>query len=353
MKNNRLKEYYKTNPYIHYSNCHEDVNVVLRCADKPKNILSIASALDNSLSLLTLDPDKVIAIDLNPSQIYLSNVKKMGIKYLTYDEFLILLGIKEGDSYSKYLKIKEYLDTDTISYFEKNSFLISKIKLVNCGRFEYYFNVFKNKVLANIHTKATIDKFMSFNDLEEQKKYYYKKFNNIRFKLLFKIFFSSFVMKRIGRDKNYFKYNKGKLADLLKSRFELGIKNNLNKDNPYLQYVIYNKFNTLPHYLIEENFNKIKQNIDRLEIKLISFEKQLESDIKYDYMNLSDIFEYMSEDKTKELSNIIYGRLNDNGRVIFWNMKNKRSFDNELKRLDTDLRNDLTFYYQDFYLYKR
>ena len=353
MKDNRLKEYYKRNPYIHYSNCHEDAKVVLRCADNPKNILSIASALDNSLSLLTLNPDKVIAIDLNPSQIYLCNVKKMGIKYLSYEEFLILLGIKEGNSYEMYLKIKEYLDQDTINYFETNRFLIEEIKIVNCGRFEYYFQIFSNKVLKKIHTKDRIDKFMNADTLEKQVNHYDEKFNNIRFKLLFKVFFSTFVMKRLGRDKDYFKYNKGKLADLLKSRFELGVRNNLNKDNPYLQYVIYNEFKTLPHYLIEENFNKIQQNIDKLEIKLASFEDMLDTSVKYDYMNLSDIFEYMSVEKTKELSNKVYNSLNEGGRLIFWNMKNPRSFDNDFKRIETDLKCDLAFYYQDFYLYKR
>ena len=50
---------------------------------------------------------------------------------------------------------------------------------------------------------------MEQETLEKQKDFYNRKFNNLRFKLMFKLFFSKVVMKKLGRDKDYFKYNKG------------------------------------------------------------------------------------------------------------------------------------------------
>jgi len=347
----KIKDYYKSKYYIHYSNCHEDANMVLRYANNPKIVLSIASGLDNSLAMLCLNPDRVVCVDNNPAQIYLCNLKKIGIKYLSYDEFRVLIGIDDGDSYGMYLKIRDCLDSDTRSYFDEFPFLISEVKIVNAGRFEYYFQVFKNKVLKLIHSKKTIDGFMNCSDILKQRYFYENKFNNFRFKLLFKLFFSKFVMKKIGRDKDYFKYNKGDLSLLLKKRFELGIYHNLNKDNPYLQYVIYNEYKKLPYYLEEDNFNKIKTNIDKLEIRLCEFEDAL--DIKYDYMNLSDIFEYMSVRKTNELSFKIYDCLNDKGRVIFWNMQNDRKFGYKFNRVLVDLKEDLCFYYKDILVYEK
>lgn len=348
----KIKDYYKEENYIHYSNCHEDSDLLLSNANNPKEILSIASALDNTLAMLLLNPDHILAIDLNPSQIYLSNLKLCGIKYLTYDEFLVFIGVKEGDSFSLFNKIKNYLDNDTLTYFEDRIYLIKDIKLVNCGRFEYYFQIFKNKVMPLIHRKKIIEKFMSFESLNEQQEFYKKKFNNWRFRTMFKVFFSEFVMKRLGRDKEYFKYNTEPLASLLKKRVDLGLMNNLNKDNTYLQYVLLNKFVKYPIYLEKENFEIIKQRIDRIEIKRISFDDAIVNQ-KFDYMNLSDIFEYMDCSVMDGYSVSISNALNPNGRVIFWNMANKRELGEPFKLITNDLTHDRAIYYSGFYVYEK
>ncbi|MDE7384665.1 MAG: BtaA family protein, partial [Anaeroplasmataceae bacterium] len=69
-------KYFKEPNYIHYSNCHEDVALLKKYILKDsKRILSIASALDNSLAFLENDEVEVLAIDSNPSQVYLSKLK--------------------------------------------------------------------------------------------------------------------------------------------------------------------------------------------------------------------------------------------------------------------------------------
>ena len=42
--------------------------------------------------------------------------------------------------------------------------------------------------------------------MPETKLFYDKTWNNLRFKFLFKLFFNKFVMGRLGRDKEFFKY---------------------------------------------------------------------------------------------------------------------------------------------------
>ena len=86
---------------------------------------------------------------------------------------------------------------------------------------------------------------MNGRTIEEQKEIYIK-FNNKRFIKLFNIFFSQKIMSKLGRDKAYFKEIKVDLASNLKSRIDLGFNNVLNKDNPYMQYIVLGKFITLP-----------------------------------------------------------------------------------------------------------
>jgi len=349
----KIKEYYKENNYIHYSNCHEDANIVIKYVNKENsNILSIASALDNSLALLLTNPRFVTAIDTNITQIYLCNLKKMGIKYLSYDEFLILIGIVDGDSLHYYYKISLYLDIDTKKYFDNHLYLISDAKIVNCGRFEYYFQVFKNKVLPLVHRKITVHNFMNQDSLDQQIAYYQNKFDNKRFRMMFKIFFSEFVMAKVGRDKTFFKYNKDPLSINLKRRFDRGVNNNLNKKNPYLQYVLYNKFVDMPVYLDKNNYEIIRSRIDRLQIINQSLDEVLNSSVKYDYMNLSDVFEYCDESLMDNYEQNISNLLNAGGRVLFWNMNNDRFF-NRLTNLEISNVNDLAFYYKRVLLYQK
>ena len=227
MKTLKIKEYYKEISYIHYSNCHEDAQFVLeQVTNQPKRILSIASALDNALALLLTDAEEVTAIDSNPTQIYLCRLKKHAIERLDYEDFLTFIGIKAGDSLQIYERIKEDLDRETRRYFDGHIYLISDVKLVHCGRFEYYFSIFKNKILPLIHKPQTIEKFMTATTQEEQNAFYKKNFCNRRFKWMFKLFFSEAVMKRLGRDKEYFRYNDKPLAEMLKGKFEKGIYHN-------------------------------------------------------------------------------------------------------------------------------
>ena len=348
----KITNYYKEKEYIHYSNCHEDAQFVMnKVKNNPKRILSIASALDNCFAYLLLDPEEIVAIDFNSSQIFLCNLKKCALKRLNYREYLIFLGIEDGDSLALYNDLRNYLDEQTRSYFDERIYLIDKVKIVNLGRFEYYFCVFKNKILPLVHSSKTVVDFFNCETLESQREFYEKKFNSLRFKLAFKIFFSQPVMKKIGRDKEFFKYNKGNLPAMLKGQFENCIYNNLNKDNPYFQYIAFNKFNCNLPYLDEQNFEIIKSRVDRIKIKKIQFEDQIKSGEKFDLLYLSDIFEYMSQEKTDQLTPYIYNSLNECGQVLFFNMMNTRRLYGDFLEELVDQKFNRTFYYKSFYSY--
>lgn len=346
------RSYYKEPNYIHYSNCHEDVRLLKKyLPTQAKRILSIASALDNSLTLLENGEVEVIAIDKNPSQVYLSKLKIMAIKCLSYSDFLTLLGFKEGDALVIYQKLKDNLDNETRVYFDTHLFLI-KNKLIHAGRFEYYFHLFQKKILPLVTSKKKIARFMSISTLEEQQKYYNKYINNFRFRLLFRIFFSKRIMAKLGRDKAFFTYAEGSLAKILKARVDLGIEHNLNVFNPYIQYAMLGKFNEYPEYAKEETFNLIKKNIDHIQVFCMDFEQAIQTFDGFDFMNLSDIFEYMPKDISR-FEKLISVACNKNAKIVYWNMMNPRIL-NGFKRINTkeDMKEDRAMYYQDFIVHE-
>lgn len=345
---------FKTIPYIRYSNVYEESNSLLNVATGDI-YLSVASGFDNTLVLLKNNPKKIIAFDYNKAQIYLAKLKMSCFKNLTYDELLLFFGINSTskERLALFQKLSSSLEEEVKEYFKQNIEVI-KVGLVNAGKFEYYLSKFKKYVLPYTHRKKLINAFMNATTIEEQRQIY-ETFDNKRFKRLFKIFFSQHVMSKIGREKAYFKYLEKDLATSLKERVDLGFNNVLNKTNPYMEYIILGSFRTLPEYLKEENFALIRNNLDKIELIYGEFKDVIKM-YKYDFLNLSDIFEYMSEDETLECEKLICENTNLGANIVFWNMLVPREFKtNNFQMLESyhDFIKERPFFYQKLYRYKR
>ncbi len=310
---------------IRYSNCWEDPILLLEALNikEDSKCLSIASGLDNSLSLLTKNPALVLAVDLSIPQIACSELKKQAIKNLDYETFLGFLGFKpQNNRMEVYRSIKEKLSSQS-QYYLDNNLKIVLSGIIHKGKFEQYFQIFAQKILPLIHNQKNLSEFFLPKSINAQKIFYYKTFNNWKFKLLFKVFFSRFVLGRLGRDKEFFKYVSTKqISDNIKKRADYALGEVCAWNNPFLNYILLNNFDfSLPHYAKKENFDTIKQNIDSLRIErgLIN---QIPYQIKekFDCFNLSDIFEYMDLELFIKVSKDFLGICNKNARFCYWNM---------------------------------
>ena len=307
---------------IRYANCWEDPEILLEAFDRGKYI-SIASAGDNSLSLLTKKPEIVYAVDLSIPQIACSELKKYAVKFLDYEIFLKILGFKKCDNRLEiYKSIEENLSLQSRYYFEQNHEII-KNGIIHQGKFEHYFQLFANRIMPLVHNQKNLTELFLPKSIQAQKLFYDKTWNNWRFKALFKLFFNKFIMGRLGRDKEFFKYvNVSMISKNIKERADKALRDVPTWNNPYVNYILLNNFDyALPYYAKEENFNVIKQNIDALEIKTGTInEVAKNSGIKFDGFNLSDIFEYMDESLFKNISEQLLSNANKGAKFCYWNM---------------------------------
>ena len=79
---------------IRYAQCWEDADILLAGLDiQPGDTcLAIASAGDNALALLTRAPARVIALDLNPVQLFCLELRVAAFRELSHPELLELIG---------------------------------------------------------------------------------------------------------------------------------------------------------------------------------------------------------------------------------------------------------------------
>ena len=345
---------------IRYAQVWEDADILREGLqiNSNDNILSIASAGENSLALLIDNPKKVYAIDLNFNQIACTEFKKMAYKYLDYEEAMKLIGVFDCDTRVElYKKIKDQLSDEVKDYFNKNSQLIQD-GIIHTGKFENYFHIFANKVLPLIHSKKICYELLQRKSKEERYTFYEKKWNNLRWKMAFRIFFSRTVMGKLGRDKAFFRYVNVNVAEHILERTKYAVTELDTSENSYLYYIIKGRYDeVLPAAYRKENFEKIKANIDNLVLLSESVETFIERD-DIDYIskyNLSDIFEYMDDSQMCKIYEKMKNKSGSGTRIAYWNMLadkriSKYYDDLEYKEDESNklLNKDKAFFYSKF-----
>ncbi|MFZ5986387.1 MAG: DUF3419 family protein [Bacillota bacterium] len=312
--------------FIRYANCWEDADILIKALDvkKEANFISIASSGDNTMALLLKDPKLVVAVDLNPAQLACLELRIAAFTAFEYKDVLKFLGIeKDENRLEAYERLKPLLSEESQSFWSKNLYYI-KNGIIHTGKFENYFSIFRKYVLPLIHKAKTRQELVMKKGKEAQKDFYYNKWNNKRWRLLFRLFFSRTVMGKMGRDPEFFKYVHDDVAKNILKRVEHALTSINTYENPYLNYILSGNFpnHALPLYLREENFNKIRSRLDSIKIFKGDIKSCLEhyKEVKFDALNLSDIFEYMSQEEYMDTINLISNHMPQGGRIAFWNM---------------------------------
>ena len=324
--------------FIRYANCWEDADILLRALDVKEGgvYLSIASAGDNTLSLLSCNPSLVLAIDLSAAQLACLELRRAAFARLPYESVLRFLGVREStDRLCTYRDIQKDLSADARIFWEANLQLVAG-GIIHAGRFERYFHFFRKWVIPCIHGKSVVMELLRQKDAGERSAFYRSTWDTLWWRMLFRVFFSRTLMGRMGRDPEFFKYVKGDVSGRILQRAEYALTVLPTHDNPFLEYILTGNFRrSLPFYLREENFAMIRQNLGRLSLFQGDVMQALQqnSELRFDGFNLSDIFEYMSHKEYVIGLKRLTGAGKKGGRLVYWNMLADRKPSEEFNAL--------------------
>ncbi|MCA9838790.1 MAG: DUF3419 family protein [Trueperaceae bacterium] len=320
---------------IRYAQCWEDADILLEALNiEPGDVcLSIASAGENSLSMLAQNPGKVIALDLSKAQLACLELRVAAYRELSYPELLELIGSRPSTLRAQlYTRCRPLLSPEVKAFWDAKGSELER-GIGSLGKFENYFKLFRERILPLIHNQKTIGALLEPKAWQERQSFYDRSWNNWRWQGLFRLFFSRFVMGRMGRDPEFFKYVEGSVAERILGRAKHALTELEPAENPYLQWILLGRHDhALPHALRQENFEAIRANLERLEWHAMSLEDFLATyGGKIQRFNLSDIFEYMSESNTEKLLKTILDSASPGARLAYWNMLVPRSRPESLK----------------------
>jgi S-adenosylmethionine-diacylglycerol 3-amino-3-carboxypropyl transferase len=340
---------------IRYANCWEDADLLLDSLQVKANshVLSIASAGDNSFSFLVNDGVKVMAVDISEVQILLCRFKKTAIQQLNCTEYLQLLGFMPCANKSNIIqKVYHSADKEVKQFMDINATMIQN-GIGYAGKFEKYFKKFRTRILPFIHSKKTISELFEIKDEAAQKYFYNTKWNTFLWRSLLKLFFSKFILGRIGRDPEMLKEVDLNVGNYIREKSHLHLQSKACQSNYLLQMMLLGKFkNGVPFYLREENYNKIKNNIHNIKFHKVEIKDAPLIDGKlFHYFNMSNIFEYMNTQTFEATANTIKTKADSGAAIAYWNLMVKR----DLSRLEGYLSQTITsdkidngFFYQSF-----
>ncbi len=310
---------------IRYAQVWEDADILLDGLDiQPGDTcLSICSAGDNALAMLCRNPARVIALDLNPAQLACLALRVSAYRCLDYQGVLELVGSRpSARRRALYETCRKALDRQARQFWDAHLNEVDR-GVGGAGKFERYFSLFRRRILPLAHNQRRIRQLLSGGELAEREQFYNETWDNWRWRAIFKLFFSRFVMGRMGRDPSFFQYVEGSVAEHILKRTRHALVQLNPTENPYLQWILTGThIHALPVALREENFDMIRDGLDKVSWHQLSVEDYLDryQEEKIQRYNLSDIFEYMSEANYHGLLSRIVRASDSGARLAYWNM---------------------------------
>ena len=348
---------------IRYGQVWEDADVLLAGLEvQPGDVcVSIASAGDNTLALLTKNPSRVIAIDVNPAQLACLELRVAAYRALTHAQLLQLLGSRSSmQRHALYSRCRPYLSAGARRFWDARPRAIAH-GIGRCGRFEHYLRLFRRRVLPLVHSSGTITRLLQRRTLEERRRFYDEQWDTWQWRALFRAFFSRCAMGALGRDPEYFRHVETDIASSLLNRTRYALTELDPSSNPYVHWILTGRHaEALPYALRPEHFETIRGRLDRLEWRVTSLEGFLERSRhrQFDRFNLSDVFEYVSAADYEWLLRSVVRCSRPGARLAYWNLVVRRQRPQQLagqlrplaERADALHRLDRAFFYSAFRL---
>lgn len=346
--------------HIRYAQLWEDADVLTQAlGDCAGGVLvSICSAGDNALAMLTLDPKKVVVVDLSPAQIACLKLRIGAFQNLDHTEFLELMGARPSTRRKALLdKALVGAEEDVQQFWHSLRDAVAQHGAGGTGKFERYFRIFRTRLLPWVHSQKTISDIFVVRDRPAREVFFNTRFNTWRWRLLLNLFFSRFVMGRMGRDKAFFDHVEGSPAQHVARRIHHAAVDCDPAVNPYLHWIMTGTHGaSLPMTWRAEHFDVIKARLDRLDIRPGSLEAFVSTGEKADGFNLSDIFEYMSPEVFAQVYGSLLSACAPKARLVYWNMMAPRRVPapfakdvTTLSHIEDQLKaQDKAFFYSDF-----
>lgn len=311
---------------VRYAQSWEDPES-LRSALQPtaeSTILSIAAAGDNSFALLLQGASRVVSVDLSPAQCALVELKRAALLTLEHRDLLAFVGVAPSrERGALYARCRPLLPEDARAFWDANPLLISR-GIIHVGKLEGMWRTFRTRVLPLLHGSRTVQAAFEPRSRLQRERFWHERWNNRRWRTIVRAFFSEPVIARLGRDRSFFEYVDIDVGAHYARRAYHAFVELDPSQNPFLQYIMLGRsvsLDVMHPYLTREGQEQLRDRLDRLEVRCMELEQLLDETAPGTFtgFNLSDVFEWMSDDLHEQVYRAIVRTAAPGARIAYWN----------------------------------
>ena len=290
---------------INYSACNEDTGSEIAALQPApgKRLIGITAGGGRILDLLINKPDEIWAVDVNPCQNHLFELKVEALRALDHEDFLAFLGVRPSDGRRKTYEreIRPHLSPGAALFFDQHPRMIAKGVLFS-GHLEKFFSTIA--AIVHLTRPSRIIGLFGCEDLESQRRFIEREWNTRLWNLLGPNLCRRSFIHLFGDDPGFLRFLPNDLVvhrrvfDAINSY----IWNNVARESHVLQLVFFGKYiyePAMPLYLRQSTFGQIQEALKTTRIKVAT---AFISDVlasapadTFDAFSLTDIASYLSE----------------------------------------------------------
>lgn len=304
---------------INYASFHEDSDserraLRLRATDR---VLCLTGSGARALDLLIDNPKEIVAIDWNPAQSHLLELKLAVIGCLSYDEGLGFLGLLPSNHRdATYIHLRPRLSAAAQSFWDSNPGAI-QLGIYFDGRWERFLR--KASWIARRIRHRMVDQLFDCEDLDAQQQFWRQRWDNRRWRWFLNAATSRLLVRHILREPGL-QYVPQSLAigDTLRRRFAQASGNFMFRESPWVWALFKGTIDIggpVPEHLKAENFDKLRARVDSVQIVTASLQDYLRKcETRFDAFSLSDFASYCDQETHGQIWKAILDRSNHHAR---------------------------------------
>ena len=266
-------------------------------------VFTISSGGCNTLALLLENPGRIYALDINPCQSYLLELKCAAIRRLECDELHAFLGFRQSSNrVETFESLGDILSPPALEHWRERAAMI-RAGIAQQGRYERFLRHFR-RLLRLLQGRSRIEGWFRCQTLEEQQEYFDTVWNTAQWRLLFRLAFNKLTLGQ-ALSTGYFQFDDGaaSLAEGFFHRATRAFREAPVASNYFLAQYLLGRYVTAeacPDYLRRENLSVVRERLDRIEAVTADARLWLSDrpEASIDAFSLSNICDLMSLEDT-------------------------------------------------------
>jgi len=288
---------------ISYSSCNEDSRSELEALrlGPGKRVFCITAGGGRVLNLLHDRPREILAVDVNPTQNFLLELKIAAMRALSYEPFLSFLGVRRArDRLKVYQGLRPALSSTAAAYFDKYPQLVRRGVLFQGSLERFLVHVAR---ISHVVRPLWIRRLFKFDDIAKQR-HFLDGWNTRAWRFVGETLCRRSFLELFSRDPGFWRFVPPEVP-LHRRIFDLMhryLYNHLARESHLLQLVFFARYvyePAMPIYLLPGPFERIREALKTTRVTIVTAPAAAAladaADGSFDGYSIADVSSYLSE----------------------------------------------------------